>query len=118
VLTIGELETGSRLPSSPRRRKIERWVRGDFAHRFTGRVLAVDAAVAERWGQISGASEARGKSLPVIDDALIAATGLAHGLVVVTRDRCGSRTLRHSLPESVDVRLSRCASPPACQGST
>ena len=40
---------------------------------------------------------ARGKSLPVID-ALIAATGLVHGLVVVTRnvadlERCGARCL-------------------------
>ena len=47
--------------------------------------------------QISGASEARGKPLPVID-ALIAATGLVHGLVVATRnvsdlERCGARCL-------------------------
>ena len=78
VLTIGELEKGiARLPSSARRRKIERWVREDLADRFAGRVLAVDTAVAEKWGQISGTSEARGKPLPVID-ALIAATGLVH----------------------------------------
>jgi hypothetical protein len=98
VLTIGELEKGiARLPSSARRRKIERWVREDLADRFAGRVLAVDAAVAEKWGQISGASAARGKPLPVID-ALIAATGLVHGLVVVTRnvadlERCGAPCL-------------------------
>lgn len=98
VLTIGELEKGiARLPSSARRRKIERWVRGDLADRFAGRVLAVDVVVAERWGQISGASEPRGKPLPVID-ALIAATGLVHGLIVVTRnvadlERCGARCL-------------------------
>jgi predicted nucleic acid-binding protein len=98
VLTIGELENGiARLPSSARRRKIERWVREDLADRFAGRVLAVDAAVAEKWGQISGASEARGQPLPVID-ALIAATGLVHGLVVATRnvpdlERCGARCL-------------------------
>jgi len=98
VLTIGELEKGiARLPSSARRRKIERWVREDLADRFAGRVLAVDTAVAEKWGQISGASEARGKPLPVID-ALIAATGLVHGLVVATRnvsdlERCGAPCL-------------------------
>ena len=98
VLTIGELEKGiARLPSSARRRKIEHWVRGDLADRFAGRVLAVDTAVAEKWGQISGASEARGKPLPVID-ALIAATGLVHGLVVATRnvsdlERCGAPCL-------------------------
>ena len=98
VLTIGELEKGiARLPSSARRRKIERWVREDLADRFAGRVLAVDTAVAEKWGQISGASEARGQPLPVID-ALIAATGLVHGLVVATRnvsdlERCGAPCL-------------------------
>jgi len=98
VLTIGELEKGiARLPSSARRRKIERWVREDLADRFAGRVLAVDTAVAEKWGQISGASQARGKPLPVID-ALIAATGLVHGLVVATRnvsdlERCGAPCL-------------------------
>lgn len=98
VLTLGELEKGiARLPASARRRKIEAWVRGDLAERFAGRVLAIDAAVAEKWGQSSGASESRGKPLPVID-ALLAATSLVHGLVVVTRntadfERCGARCL-------------------------
>jgi predicted nucleic acid-binding protein len=98
VLTLGELEKGiARLPASARRRKIESWVRGDLAERFAGRVLAIDAAIAEKWGQLSGASESRGKPLPVID-ALLAATGLVHGLVIVTRntgdfERCGARCL-------------------------
>lgn len=98
VLTFGELEKGiARLPSSARRRKIEAWVRDELAGRFSGRVLPIDRAVAERWGQISGASEARGKPLPVID-ALIAATAVVHGLTVVTRnttdfERCGVKCL-------------------------
>ena len=95
VLTFGELEKGiARLPASARRRKIEAWVREELSERFSGRVLAIDATVAERWGQWSGLSEVRGKPLPVID-ALIAATALVQGLEVVTRntadfERCGA----------------------------
>jgi toxin FitB len=95
VVTFGELEKGiARLPASARRRKLEQWVRQDLAARFEGRLLDVDRKVAQRWGAISGASEARGAPLPVID-ALIAATGLVHGLDVVTRntadlERCGA----------------------------
>jgi predicted nucleic acid-binding protein len=96
VITLGELEKGiARLPASARRRKIERWVRQDLAARFEGRLLDVDRVVAERWGAISGESEAHGAPLPVID-ALIAATALTHGLDVATRntsdlERCGAR---------------------------
>lgn len=96
VLTLGELEKGSaRLAPSARRRRIEQWVRRDLAARFQGRVLDVDRRVAERWGALCGAAEARGEPLPVID-ALIAATGEVHGLEVVTRntadlERCGAR---------------------------
>jgi len=96
VLTLGELEKGiAKLPSSVRRRKIETWVREDLAERFRGRLLPVDEKVAERWGMLSGESESRGQPLPVID-ALVAATGLVHGLTVATRntgdlERCGAR---------------------------
>jgi len=98
VLTLGELEKGvARLPSSARRRKIEKWIREDLAERFGGRLLAVDQPVAERWGRISGEAELRGEPLPVID-ALIAATSLVHGLDIVTRntadmERCGARCI-------------------------
>lgn len=98
VVTLGELEKGiARLPVSARRSRIERWVRHDLAARFEGRLLDVDRQVAERWGAISGAAEARGTPLPVID-ALIAASARVHDLEVVTRntadlERCGARCL-------------------------
>ena len=47
---------------------------------FTDRVLPVDAAVARIWGELSA-----GRSVPVID-ALIAATAMAGGLTLVTRN--------------------------------
>jgi predicted nucleic acid-binding protein len=94
VLTLGELEKGiARMPASARRTKLINWVRRDLAERFSGRLLPIDAQVAERWGMLVGESERRGVPLPVID-SLLAATALAHSLQIVTRnvrdfERCG-----------------------------
>ncbi len=86
VITLGELEKGiARLTDSRRRSRLRAWVHRDLAQRFEGRLLPIDAAVAVRWGKLAGESEARGQPLPVID-SLIAATGLAHDLTVVTRN--------------------------------
>lgn len=96
VITLGELEKGiAKLVASGKRIALEQWVRRDLAQRFRDRLLPVDAAVAARWGAVVGAAEMRGQPLPVID-SLIAATGLQHDLVVVTRntvdlERCGAR---------------------------
>ncbi|MDD2742344.1 MAG: PIN domain-containing protein, partial [Rhodocyclaceae bacterium] len=49
---------------------------------FTGRVLSVDAAVADRWGRLVAAT---GRPLPAID-SLLAATALEHDLVLITRN--------------------------------
>jgi toxin FitB len=96
VVTISELEKGiAKLSVSAKRTRLERWVRRNLAERFGDRILPIDQAVAARWGAISGASEAKGKPLPVID-SLIAATSLHHDLIVVTRntadfERCGAK---------------------------
>ncbi len=96
VLTFGELEKGlAKLPDSARRTRIQDWVRCDLVDRFRDRILSIDSTVAARWGALSGAAEARGEPLPVID-SLIAATSLHHDLTVVTRNlkdfkRCGAR---------------------------
>lgn len=86
VLTIGELEKGiARLSASPRRNRLQSWVRRDLAARFGERLLPVDVRTAARWGALTGESENRGRPLPVID-RLIAATAMMHGLTVVTRN--------------------------------
>lgn len=47
---------------------------------FEGRILAVDRAVAECWGDMLGQREAN------VMDAAVAATAAVHGLVVATRN--------------------------------
>ncbi len=95
VLTLGELEKGiAKLADSRRKASLRQWVRSDLATRFEARLLTLDRHVAERWGQLVGASERKGRPLPVID-SLISATAIAHGLTVVSRnasdfERCGA----------------------------
>lgn len=94
VLSMGELERGvEKLPTSRRKTRLSQWVRQDLAKRFEGRLLSLDLQVAQRWGAMVGASERKGRPLPVID-SLIAATAIVHGLSVVSRnvadfERCG-----------------------------
>jgi predicted nucleic acid-binding protein len=86
VLTLGEIRKGiSSLPASASRLKLETWLDNDLAARFSGRILAIDQAVADRWGSLSGRGVARGTPLPVID-ALLAATAQHHELALVSRD--------------------------------
>lgn len=86
VLTLGELRKGiDRLDDGVRRRQLERWLETDLLDRFTGRVLAVDGAVALEWGRILAAAEKEGAPVPVVD-SLLAATAIVHRLVVATRN--------------------------------
>jgi predicted nucleic acid-binding protein len=86
VLTLGEIRKGiTSLPDGSRRVKLETWLDGYFIPRFSGRILAVDQMIADRWGRLSGSAVARGTPLPVID-ALLAATALHYDLTLVTRD--------------------------------
>jgi predicted nucleic acid-binding protein len=85
-LTFGELYKGiAKLPDSKRRKKLSQWIEHDLKERFTGKIFNIDLKVAKTWGEIQGASEAAGSPMPAID-SLIAATGLAHDLTVVTRN--------------------------------
>ena len=80
AITLLELETG--VAQAERRDKaaaegLRTWLDTHVTNAFEGRVLAIDAAVARRRGQIA-ISDAR--------DALLAATAQVHGLTVVTRN--------------------------------
>ena len=86
VLTLGEIRNGvQRLRSGLRRGRLESWLQADLPSRFHGRLLPVDARIADRWGMLSAIAAAKGKPLPVID-GLLAATALHHHLTLVTRN--------------------------------
>jgi predicted nucleic acid-binding protein len=86
VLTLGEIRKGAAaLPQSRRRTYLESWLESDLQVRFSGRILAIDNAVADRWGWLTAEAERKGKPLSAID-GLLAATALHHNLTIVSRN--------------------------------
>ena len=86
AMTLGEIRQGvAALPQSNKRTRLETWLEVDLQTRFAGRILAVDGAVADRWGWIMAQAQVKGMTLPVVD-GLIAATALHHNLTAVTRN--------------------------------
>ena len=86
VLTVGEIRKGlAGLTQGKRRAHLETWLAVDLQARFAGRILPIDAAIADRWGSIAAEAKRRGKTLPIID-GLLAATALHHNLTVISRD--------------------------------
>jgi toxin FitB len=82
VLTLGELRKGvaARRRTDPiAAERLGGWVDG-IETLFVDRILPVDATAARIWGELSA-----GRSLPVVD-TLIAATAIASGLTLVTRN--------------------------------
>ena len=57
-----------------------RWL-GELRRRFAGRILPVDARVADQWGRLNATATRN------TVDSLIAATAMVHGLAVATRNR-------------------------------
>jgi toxin FitB len=86
VVTLGEIRKGIAMLLDPARKvRLEAWLSSNLLPRFEGRILPIDQAVAERWGQLAGSLAAQGLPLPVID-GLLAATALHHNLILVTRN--------------------------------
>jgi predicted nucleic acid-binding protein len=97
VLTLGEIRKGiAGLSSSRRRTQLEVWLERELPARFAGRILAIDAAVADRWGTLAADAKRRGKPLGSID-ALLAATALQFELTLVTRNTADFAATRVSL---------------------
>lgn len=83
VLTLGELRKGiDGMPDERRRLNFLDWLENEVPLYFNGRVLPIDAAVADRWGRLQAAQK---RPLPVVD-SLLAATALEHDLVLITRN--------------------------------
>ena len=70
------------MPDGDRKRSYLDWLEVDLPRFFSSRVLAVDAEVADVWGRLTAKA---GRAVPAID-SLLAATALAHGLAMVTRN--------------------------------
>ena len=81
VLTLGEIRKGiDGINDPPRQQALRDWLELDLPTFFTGRVLPIDARVADRWGSLVAAA---GRPLAAID-SLLAATAIAHDLTLVT----------------------------------
>jgi toxin FitB len=85
VLKLGEIRKGvAGLAQGKRRTYLETWLEVDLQARF-GRIVPIDAAIADRWGLIAAETTRRGKALSIID-GLLAATAIHHNLTVVSRN--------------------------------
>jgi predicted nucleic acid-binding protein len=85
VVTLGEIAYGiRRLSSGQKRHDLERWL-VTFESEYASRILQVDAETAHIWGDITAATESKGRTLRP-QDGLIAATALRHGLHLWTRN--------------------------------
>ena len=76
----------------------------DLQGRFSGRILPIDAAVADRWGVLEAEARRRGKPLSTID-ALLAATAVQYNLTMVTRNDAHFS----SLPATLTLNLGQVA---------
>ena len=82
-IILGELEYGILLlPASRRRTRLEHWFASGVRRM---RVLDFDAPTASEWARLLARLKKKGHGIP-IKDSLIAATALAHGLTVATRN--------------------------------
>ena len=86
AVTLGEIRKGvSRLaPDDPRLPALEAWLAG-IRRDYSGRIVAFNENAAILWGRISGEKSRVGRPLPVADSQ-IAATALASGMTLVTRN--------------------------------
>ena len=81
---LGEIRFGILLlPRGKRRRQLEGWFDAGIARI---QCLPWDASLGLRWAELLADLRTAGKAMPV-KDSFIAATALAHGLTVATRNR-------------------------------
>ena len=86
VLTVGEIRKGlAGLAQSKRRTLLENWLEVELQPRFSGRIVSIDTAIADRWGLLTAEAKRNGKPLSIIG-GLLAATALQHNLTVVSRN--------------------------------
>lgn len=83
VMSLGEIRKGIEGVADPAfRQTLTDWLEVELPKYFLGRVLGIDAQIADRWGRVQASA---GRTLPIVD-ALLAATALHHDLTIVTRN--------------------------------
>ncbi|WP_369725926.1 type II toxin-antitoxin system VapC family toxin [Bradyrhizobium sp. LLZ17] len=86
VASIAELRRDIALLDDGRRRAaLAAWLAHDLPERFSGRILPINQAVAERWGDLMAQSRRSCVALSVMD-GFFAATALSNDLTLVTRN--------------------------------
>ncbi len=86
VLTFGEIAKGiEKASDSTKKQMLQSWVENDLKERFKHKIIGLDMAIVTTWGQVQGKAELAGRPMPAID-GLIAATGITHNCIVVTRN--------------------------------
>jgi predicted nucleic acid-binding protein len=85
VITLGEITKGiTLLPKSKKKTELATWIM-TLENHYADRVLNIDRDVSCIWGELTAKAQSRGKVVSMAD-GLIAATALAHGLHVMTRN--------------------------------
>ena len=82
VLTLGEIRKGIERLDAARQQPLLDWLEVELPNYFLGRLLAIDAHTADRWGRLLASA---GRPLTAVD-SLLAATALQHDLTLVTRN--------------------------------
>ncbi len=85
VISIGEIVKGiALLPDGVKKTSLSEWIQ-TLETIYLHRILPIDKEVVRIWGVLTARAQKRGRVIPVAD-GLIAATALAHGLHVMTRN--------------------------------
>lgn len=85
AVTIGEVTKGiSLLKASKRKNELQKWLQA-IEKKYSHRILNIDIETARIWGELTAKAQQVGKVVSAMD-GMIAATGLRHGLHIVTRN--------------------------------
>ncbi len=85
VISIGEITKGiALLPATKKKSELQSWAL-QLENVYTDRLLNITSEVVHIWGELAAQAKLKGISIPT-SDGLIAATALANGLHVMTRN--------------------------------
>jgi predicted nucleic acid-binding protein len=86
AITLGELRRGILLLDAGRKKRgLLAWLENEIKPAFAGRILAVDAAVMEKWAALSADARKQGRDARSFD-LIIAAIALVHDFTFATRN--------------------------------